>query len=213
MDKKVLQKLSYGVYVVSAMDGDRPTGCVVNTVMQITSSPATVAVSVHHDNYTHDCIVKSGRFAVSILSQDSDPAVIAAFGFRSGRDTDKFTMVKRTDFGGMPVIADAVGHLTCRVIGKLETDTHTVFLGEVEDAGMASATQPMTYAYYHEVVKGKSPKNAPTYQEETPPKQDKPVYVCSVCGHVYDGDIPFEELPEDWVCPVCKQPKSVFQKR
>ena len=94
----------------------------------------------------------------------------------------------------------------------METDSHTVFLGKVLDADNLENAPAMTYSYYHTVVKGKSPKNAPTYlkEEETIPKT---AYVCSVCGYVYEGETPFEELPDDWKCPICKQPKSVFKKQ
>ena len=115
--------------------------------------------------------------------------------------------------GYMPVVADACAYIVCEVVDKMETSTHTVFLGKVLDADLLKADDPMTYAYYHNVIKGKSPKNAPTYiAEEKPAEEDAAKYVCGVCGYVYEGDVPFEELPDDFVCPVCKQPKSVFVK-
>lgn len=216
MDSKALYKLSYGVYIVSAWDEGRATGCVANSAMQITSKPATIAVSINHDNYTNSCIEKSGRFAVSILSEKTDPAIIGTFGFKSGKDNNKFDEVESEIKGYMPVVKDSCGYIVCEVINKMETQTHTVFLGKVADADVFSEDAPMTYAYYHNVIKGKSPKNAPTYVEETKGvnsmKNEQPKYVCSVCGYIYDGEIPFEELPDDWTCPVCSQPKSVFEK-
>ena len=203
------RNLSYGVYVVSTKDGERPTGCVANSVMQITSSPATIAVSMNHDNYTNSCIQKSGMFAVSILTEMSDPGLIGKFGFQSGRDADKFKDVDFSWQEGMPVLSDSCAYVVCKVIDKMETTTHTVFLGEVVAADALKKDTPMTYAYYHNVIKGKSPKNAPTYIEE---KQDGK-WVCSVCGYVYEGSIPFEELPDNIVCPLCKQPKSKFEYR
>lgn len=210
MNKNTFRSLSYGVYIISTLDGERLTGCVANSVMQITSSPATIAVSMNHDNYTNSCIEKSGRFAVSILTEQSNPELIGQFGFQSGKDVDKFEGVEALKTEGVSVIADACGYIVCKVIDKMETSTHTVFLGEVIDADVLKNEEPMTYAYYHKVVKGKSPKNAPTYIPEEKAAEEK--WVCGICGYVYDGETPFEELPEDFKCPICKQPKSVFVK-
>lgn len=212
MNTSVFQNMSYGVYIVSTMDGERPTGCIANSIMQITSNPATVAVSINHDNYTNGCIEKMGKFAFSILAEDSDTGLIGNFGFQSGREVDKFQFADYEIVQNVPVVKNTCGYVVCRVIDKMETATHTVFLGEVLDGdvyeGMGDA---MTYAYYHKVVKGKSPKNAPTYlQEETKEigagsevKPDnnggKVKYVCQVCGYVYEG----EELPENYKCPIC----------
>lgn len=207
INKNAFRHLSYGVYVISTMDGERPTGCIANSVMQITSSPATFAVSMNHDNYTNLCIEKSGKFAISILTEQSSPDIIGTFGFQSGKDADKFANVDAMLSEGLSVVTDACGYIVCNVINKMETSTHTVFLGEVVTADELKKDNPMTYAYYHQVVKGKSPKNAPTYVEEEK-KEGK--WVCSICGYEYKGEIPFEEVPEEFVCPLCKQPKSKF---
>lgn len=214
MNPFAFHKLSYGVYIISTMDGERPTGCTANSAMQITSDPATIAVSINHNNYTNSCIAKSGKFAISILSEQSEPGIIGTFGFQSGKDVNKFDSVEYRMAEGLPVVEDACAYIVCEVVDKMETATHTVFLGKVLDADLMKKADSMTYAYYHSVIKGKSPKNAPTYIKEEEPKEEaKAAYVCSICGYVYDGDTPFEELPEDWKCPVCKQPKSVFQKK
>ena len=193
MNKSAFRKLSYGVYLISSLDGDRPTGCIANSAMQITSDPASIAISINHDNFTNSCIERTGKFAISILSENTDP-------------------VSYKTVEGLPVIEDACAYIVCQVVNKMETDSHTVFLGKVLDADNLENAPAMTYSYYHTVVKGKSPKNAPTYlkEEETIPKT---AYVCSVCGYVYEGETPFEELPDDWKCPICKQPKSVFKKQ
>lgn len=204
--------MSYGVYVVSTLDGDRPTGCIANSAMQITSSPATVAISINHDNYTNGCIAKNGKFAISILTEQSDSELIGRFGFQSGKDVNKFDGVDFAEKAGIPVVIDACAYLVCKVIQTMETDTHTVFLGEVIAADTLKDEPAMTYAYYHKVIKGKSPKNAPTYiaeEQVEAPKDGK--WVCSVCGYTYAGEIPFEEVPEEFVCPLCKQPKSKFE--
>ena len=166
MNKNAFRQLSYGVYVVSTWDNGRPTGCTANSAMQITSNPATIAVSINHDNYTNKCIAENGKFAISILGEHIDPMVIGTFGFRSGKDCNKFDIVKPAIKGYMPVVADANAYIVCDVIDKMETETHTVFLGKVVDADVMNEDTPMTYAYYHNVIKGKSPKNAPTYKAE-----------------------------------------------
>ncbi len=209
MTPKAFHAMSYGVYIVSTWDNGRPTGCTANCAAQITSSPATVMVSINKDNHTNRCIADCGYFAISVLSEKTDPSVIGTFGFRSGKDFDKFSAVPYAVLGKLPVVTDACAYIVCKVVKTMDTSTHTVFLGEVTDADVLSDDPPMTYAYYHTVIKGKTAKNAPTYIAEEAPK-DK--YVCSVCGYVYEGAIPFAELPEDWSCPVCGRPKSVFRK-
>lgn len=215
INKNAFRDMSYGVYIISTLDGARPTGCVANSAMQITAEPATIAVSINHDNYTNSCIEKTGKFALSILSEESDPGLIGTFGFQSGKDVDKFDGVEAVVKEDIPVIGDACGYVVCKVIDKMETSTHTVFLGEVIHADVLKKADAMTYAYYHKVVKGKSPKNAPTYIAEDEVKVEKEKaskWVCGICGYEYDGTVPFEELPEDFVCPLCKQPKSVFKQ-
>lgn len=166
MNKNVFRQLSYGVYVVSTWDKGRATGCTANSVMQITSEPPSIAVSINHDNYTNQCIRDTGKFAISILGENSSPGIIGTFGFKSGRDNTKFDEVEQAVKGFLPVVADACGYIVCEVVDMMETSTHTVFLGKVLDADMLKSDTPMTYAYYHNVIKGKSPKNAPTYIAE-----------------------------------------------
>ncbi len=203
MNLNTFHKLSYGVYVVSTWDNERPTGCTANSAMQITSSPATIAISINHDNYTNKCIDKTGKFAISILAEDSDASIIGTFGFQSGKDVDKFKAVKYSLEDQMPVVSDSCGYIVCEVINKMETSTHTVFLGEVKGAELFGNREAMTYAYYHKVVKGKSPKNAPTYipDEEEEKKENGKIrrFKCEVCGYIYEG----EELPADFKCPIC----------
>ena len=223
MNPNTFRHLSYGVYVITAWDGDRPTGCTANSAMQITSDPATIAVSINHNNYTNSLITKIGRFAISILSEESDSALIGRFGFQSGKDTDKFAGIDYITADGLPVLSDTCGYITCKVINKMETATHTVFLGEVSDAEISKGGDAMTYAYYHKVVKGRSPKNAPTYLPDevisepskttqmvtsaddgcTPPGET--MYVCKVCGYERAAE------PEDgYKCPICGVGKDKF---
>jgi len=214
MNSKVFRNLSYGVYIISTYDdaAARHTGCVANSVMQVTSSPATVAVSINHDNHTNACIKQHGYLSIAILGQDTDPALIGRFGFQSGRDTAKYEGLDHTVTGCGAIPTGCCGWMTCRVLQTMETSSHTVFLAEVMDGEPAQGT-PMTYSYYHQVIKGKSPKNAPTYlpeEEKAAPAQEQ--YQCSVCKYIYEGETPFADLPEDYVCPICSAPKSKFVK-
>lgn len=217
MDNNIFRDISYGVYVVSTMDGERPTGCIANSIMQITSEPATIAVSVNHDNFTNECIRKSGMFAFSILAENSNPGLIGIFGYQSGRNVNKFESVEYEMTEGLPVVNDSCGYVICKVIDTMETKTHTVFLGEVLDGKCHDeARTAMTYAYYHKVMKGKSPKNAPTYQKEELPKESEAIeedtnkkkYVCQVCGYVYEG----ASLPKDYRCPICGVGSDKFMR-
>ena len=212
MNTDIFTKLSYGLYIVSTMDDGRATGCVANAAMQITATPATIAISINHNNYTNECIKKFGLFSVSILAEDSDASLIGQFGFKSGRDNHKFMGVDFDIVEKVPVVKDTCGYVVCKVIDKMEAPTHTVFLGEVIGGEVfENNRQPMTYAYYHNVIKGKSPKNAPTYiPEEEEKTEEKTVkkYKCEICGYVFEG----EELPADFICPICGQGADKFKE-
>ena len=208
MDKKVLRNLSYGVYVVTTKDNDKNVGCIANSVMQVTSSPSIVAISINHDNYTNKCIKENNTFAVSILKEDSNPNIIGEFGFKSSKDTNKFEGIDYKVEDNIPIINDSCGYFICKVINTVETSTHTLFLGEITNMDGFTNDNPMTYKYYHEKLKGTSPKNAPTYQEEVIKKEEKSTkkWKCKICGYVYEG----EKVPEDYICPICGQPHTEF---
>ncbi len=210
MDNTAFFNLSYGVYLCTTWDNGRPTGCVANSAMQITANPATIAVSINHENYTHKCIKDCGYFAMVVLAEDSDPKLIGRFGFMSGEKVDKFDGTPYSVRGKLPVPDGGLCYFVCKVISTMETTTHTVFLGEVLEAENLRKGTPMTYAYYHKVLKGKTSAKAPTYVAEEPKEEVK--YVCSICSYEYNGDVPFEELPDDWVCPLCGMGKEFFQK-
>lgn len=162
MNKNVLRNLSYGVYAVSTLDGERAAGCIANSIMQITHD--TVAVSMNHDNFTNECMEKNKKFAVSILAEDTEMNTIAFLGFQSGRERNKFEKIETFDVDGLSIIKNAVGYLICEVVDKIETETHTLFIGKILAGEMINESKtPMTYAYYHTVKKGNSPKTAPTY--------------------------------------------------
>ena len=219
MELKTFQRISYGLYVVSSQSNGKFNGQIANTVFQITSEPPTIGVSINKQNLTHDFIQESHVFAISILAFDAPIQFIGHFGFKSGRELDKFKDINyKIGVTGTPVLLDnTVGCLETEVIGSFDAGTHTVFIGKVLDAEIVRDAEPMTYAHYHEIKKG----TAPTYIKKETKKVDK--YICAICGYVYDSEIgdhdsgikpgtPFEELPEDWVCPVCGAGKDAFTK-
>lgn len=207
---KILRKLSYGVYAILAMDGQRPTGCIVNTVFQISSQPALIAISMNKDNYTYDVIKRTGRFSVSILSEGTRREVITELGFRSGRDTDKLTNLDYGMLDELPVLREECsGVFTCDVRSMTDAGTHFVILAELKEEEKGTEIAPMTYRYYHEVIKGGAPKNAPTYVPEEKTVSGER-YVCGICGYVYEGDINKEA--DDFRCPICGVKKELFKK-
>lgn len=211
MNKNILRNLSYGVYVVSTLNGEKPTGCIANSAIQVTHD--TIAVSINHENFTNECIKKAGKFAISILGVDVNDNIIPVFGFTSGRDRNKFENVESEKIDGLNVISDSTGYIVCDVINSMETETHTIFLGRIIDGDVLKDQIPMSYAYYHKVKKGNSPKAAPTFIEDTPKPEaesGKPRYKCTICGYIYEGDLTQE--PDDYVCPLCKQGKDKFIK-
>jgi len=232
MNIKALYKLGYGVYVVTSKKDGRINGQIANTVFQVTSEPPTVAVSINKNNLTHDFIKESRVFAASILCQDTPLTFIGRFGFKSGRDSDKFKEVDyKTGETGAPIILDnAVSYLEARVTKEMDVGTHTIFVGEVVNADVISDEVCMTYDYYHQIKGGKTPKAAATYldekkmEEKTKETVNKMAkYKCTVCGYIYDpekGDpdsgikpgTAFKDVPDDWVCPVCGAAKDQFEK-
>ncbi len=204
MNSEILRSLSYGVYVISTHDDIKQTGCIANSLMQVTVD--TVALSINHNNYTNECIKKNKKFAVSILSQEVDDNIIPVFGFQSGKNINKFDNIEQITIDGLSIVKNSIGYLICEVVQIVETSTHSIFIAKILDGDVFNNQTPMTYAYYHKVKKGSSPKNAPTYIKP----EIKEGYRCKVCGYLYEGD--FDALPCDFVCPVCKQPKSNFEK-
>jgi flavin reductase (DIM6/NTAB) family NADH-FMN oxidoreductase RutF/rubredoxin len=226
LDTKALYKLSYGVYIVTSGKEGRPcNGQIANTVFQVSSEPPTIAISINKENYTHQVIRENGSFAVSVLSKDAPLSFIANFGFKSGRDLDKFQGINY-QAGALcaRIVTDyTVAYLEAKLLKEVDVYTHTIFIGEVTDAKVISNAQPITYDYYHQIKRGATPPSAPTYVAPEPKEGVTGLkYECTVCGYIYDpavGDpdsgiapgTPFEKLPDDWVCPICKAPKSRFQ--
>jgi flavin reductase (DIM6/NTAB) family NADH-FMN oxidoreductase RutF/rubredoxin len=226
MDLKALYKLGYGLYVICSKKGDKFNGQIANTVFQVCSEPPVIAVAINRQNLTNSFISESKVFTVSIISQDTPLSFIGSFGFRSGRDVDKLKGINyKLGETGAPIVLDnTLAYLEAKVINQIEVGTHTIFIGELVAADVLKEGEPMTYAYYHLVKRGSTPKTAPSYIEEkkeAAPKMAK--YKCTVCGYIYDperGDpdggikpgTSFEKLSEDWVCPVCGASKDQFEK-
>ena len=225
MDKAAFYKISYGLYVVSSRKGDLFNGQIANTTFQISSEPPNIAVGINKQNLTHEYIQASGKFAVSVLSKLVPMQFIGLLGFKCGRDINKFENLNfRLGKTGVPIVLDhTIAYIEAEVVNEMDCGSHTIFVGQVQDCGILNAAEePMTYAYYHEVKRGKSPKNAPTYQvPDNVERGDR--YTCSVCGYVYDpekGDTDsgvkpgtkFADLPGDWMCPICGAEKSKFEK-
>ncbi len=208
MDLKVLFGLSYGMYAITVQDGERPTGCIVNSVFQVTSQEPLIALSMNRDNYTHQILMREKRFAVSILSENTPSDVISKLGFASGKDVDKLTDIPYSTVDGLAVLdTNCVGYLICDIVSVAETSTHDIFVAKVVGCEALSTNQPMTYSYYHNVIKGTSPKNAPSYQKVEAAGDDE-LYVCDICNYQYKGDIT-KEGP-DYKCPICKADVSHF---
>jgi len=229
MDIKTLYKLSYGLYVVSSRKGDKYNGQIANTVMQVTAEPPKVLVCINKENLTHQYIKESGVFSVSILNQNTPMKFIGHFGFKSGKEFDKFKeMDCKIGKTGAPVVtSNTLGYLECEVAMSMDAGTHTVFVGKIIDAQTLKEGEPLTYAYYHQIKRGKSPEKAPTYIKDEKKEVKEEVkmerYICTVCGYIYDpekGDpengiepgTPFEKIPNDWVCPICGVGKDRFKK-
>ncbi len=227
MDPKALYKIGYGMYVIGAHKGDKLNAQIANTVFQISSDPPTLAVSINKKNLTHEFIHASRAYAAAVLNVDTPLSFIGQFGFKSGRDTDKFAGVKyKTGSTGSPIVLDnTVSYLEVSVTQEVDAGTHTIFIGRVVEGEVLNDQKTLTYEYYQQVKRGTTPKTAPSYvevkKEASPPSA--PRYKCQVCGYIYDpaaGDPDvgikpgtlFESLPDNWTCPVCGADKSQFKK-
>lgn len=199
MDNNALFKISYGLYVLTARQGDKDNGCIINTAGQVTDDPKRIQISVSKQNLTHDMILATGEFNVSVLSQDAVFWVFQHYGFQSGRDTDKFAMIPeaRTANGIRYVEGCTNAVISGKVITTVDCGTHTLFIADVTDAKDLSQEPSMTYQYYFDHVK---PKPEPAKAAS---------WVCKICNYVYEG----EELPPDFICPWCKHGVQDFEKR
>ena len=208
MDQKAFFKLNYGVYIVSGSAGGKDGGCVINTMAQVTSSPARLSIALNKNNHTLKLIESSGAFSGVVLSDSVEMDQIKRFGFQSGKDVDKYDGIPQgRDSLDNPYPTEGVcARFACRVISSLDVGTHMIIIGEVVEAEVMDASEPsLTYANYHLKKNGTTPPNAPSYQE---PAGKAVGYRCSVCGYILESDT----LPPDFICPVCGKDASYFVK-
>jgi flavin reductase (DIM6/NTAB) family NADH-FMN oxidoreductase RutF/rubredoxin len=226
-----LFKISYGLYIVSSGNNHIRNGFISNTVFQITSEPPQFAASCNKNNYTAEIILKTGYFAVSVLHQQAAKELIATFGYKTGKEIDKFNNIQyKTGETGVPIVLeDTVAILEFKLLQTFDMGSHYIFIGELKHGEVVNDNlELLTYNYYRNIRKGIAPKNAPTYIDKSKYGQEiaeaaKPKYKCMACGYIYDPDkgdpdsgikpgTLFEDIPDDWVCPVCGSQKSDFEK-
>jgi len=201
VDPNTMFKLSYGLFILTARDGNKDNGCIINTVMQVTVTPMKITIGVNKANYTHDMILKTGKFNVSVLSEKAPFSIFQQFGFKSGKDTDKFAGSEealRTENGVRYVSEWTNGVISGEVKESIDCGTHTLFIAEVNQAFSLSRDASVTYQYYFDNIKPKP----------QPPKGNKKGFVCKICGYVHEGDT----LPDDFVCPLCKHGAADFER-
>lgn len=204
MDKKAMYKLSYGLFVLTAKEAEKDNGCIINTAIQAASEPNQLSICVNKLNYTHDMVLRTGEFTVSVLSQNAKFDLFRQFGFQSGRDVNKFENFDACARGanGIYYITEGTNaYISVKVKKTEDLGSHTMFIGEITDMEVLSDAPSVTYAYYLENIKPKPQAVGKTESGQT-------VWRCTICGYEYVG----EELPEDFVCPLCKHPASDFEK-
>lgn len=204
MDIKAMYKLSYGLFVLTAREADKDNGCIINTAIQAASSPNQLSICVSKANYTHDIIKKTGEFTVSVLSQNAGFDLFKHFGFQSGHKLNKFENFSKCKRGanGIYYITEGTNaYISVKVTKTNDLGSHTMFIGEISDMEVLSEVPSVTYDYYLNNIKPKPQAVGTTSDGQT-------VWRCIICGYEYVG----EELPEDFICPLCKHPASDFEK-
>ena len=204
MNKKAMYKISYGLFVITTNQDGRDNGCITNTVIQVTGDPNRISVVVNKGNYTHDMIKNTGVFTASVISEEAGFDLFKHFGFQSGRDVDKFAAFegcKRAENGTMIITKGTNAYLSGKVIREMDLGTHTMFIADVTDMDVLSEVPSATYSYYQDHIKPKPEAVGKTQEGKT-------IWRCRICGYEYEG----EEIPDDFVCPLCKHPASDFEK-
>ncbi len=230
MNTEPFFKITYGLYVVSSKWENKMSGFISNVVFQVTAKPAQIAIACSKNNFTSGLISQSKILSISVLQKETSSEIIGTFGYKSGKDIEKFSGFDyKTGKTGVPILLqDTIAWFECEVVQTFDVGTHLIFIGKVINREILNdSLEPLTYAYYRDVKKGKASKNAPTYMDmeilnkKSSDKNEK--YKCSVCGYIYDpetGDdthgikagTSFDDLPDDWTCPVCGVDKSFFNK-
>jgi len=203
MDNKALYKLSYGLFVLTSGEDGKNTGCIINTAIQGASDPLTMTICVNKANYTHDVILKTNKFNVSVIAEDADFDLFKHFGFQSGRDVDKFADFKDYKLSGneLPYITKGTNAFySCWVRETVDLGSHTLFIATITDMEVLSDTPSSTYVYYMDNIKPKP--------EAPKEKTGKVYWRCIICGYIYEGD----PIPDDFICPLCKHPASDFER-
>lgn len=197
MDKTTLFKLSYGLFVVTAHEEGKDNGCITNTVIQVTNEPLRISVTINKDNYTCGMIQRTGVFNVSVLAEDAAFDTFRHWGFQSGKHVDKTVGIEffRLENGAIYVINGVNAVISAKVVQQVDLGTHIMFIADVTDAFPIEKTPSATYTYYQSHIK------------PAPQPQKKKGWICTVCGYIYEGD----ELPEDFICPLCKHDASCFK--
>ncbi len=224
MNQKAMFKLSYGLFILTAREGDKDNGCIINTAIQAASEPNQISICANKLNLTHDMILRTGEFTVSILSEDAPFGLFQHFGFQSGRDVDKFldfTECVRGSNGIYYITEGTNAFISVRVSKIEDLGSHTMFIGEITDMEVLSDTPSATYAYYHTHIKPQPGSESAvrtdvkTKEDESASENQKPrtadgqtVWRCRICGYEYVG----EELPADFICPLCKHPAIDFER-
>ena len=204
MDNKAMYKLTYGLFVLTANENGKDNGCIINTAIQAAGDPNQVSISVSKQNYTHDMIVRTGKFTVSSITEKADFSLFKRFGFQSGKDTDKFQGFDgwMRGINGVTYITESTNaYISVEVEKSVDLGSHTLFIGKVTDMEVLSDDKSVTYEFYQSNIKPKPEQVGTTPKGET-------VWRCIICGYEYVG----EELPEDFICPWCKHPASDFEK-
>ena len=202
MDRKAMYRLSYGLFVLTAREAEKDNGCIINTAIQAASEPNQLSICVNKTNYTHDMIERTGKFTVSVLSQNAQFELFKHFGFQSGRNTNKFETFKKCDRGINDIYYITEGtnaYISVKVIKTEDLGSHTMFIGEITDMEVLSNIPSVTYDYYQNNIK---PENVGKTED------GQTIWRCRICGYEYVG----EELPDDFICPLCKHPASDFEK-
>lgn len=199
MDTNALFNIGYGLYVLTAKEGEKDNGCIINTVMQVTSDPLQIAIAVNKQNYTTGMIERTKKFNVSVLSEQARFEIFKHFGFQSGREVDKFAdyfQTKRSPNGVLFITENTNSYFSAYVKQELDLGTHILFTAQLVAAETLSNIPTATYTYYQKNIK------------PAPKTEQKKGWRCKICGYVYEGDT----LPEGYVCPICKHGAADFEK-
>ncbi len=204
MDAKAMYKLTYGLFVLTAKRGEKDNGCIINTAIQAASEPNQISIAINKANFTHDMVMKTGEFTVSVISENASFDLFKRFGFQSGRDVEKFDGffgMQRGKNGIYFITEGTNAYISVKVEKTEDLGSHTMFIGTITNMEVLSEDNSVTYGYYQEHIKPKPKAVGKTADGQT-------IWRCRICGYEYVG----EELPDDFICPVCKHPASDFEK-